>query len=154
MKAWYNQIHVYDGDDFTHDGVCMYFINSAGQRERGLEMSWDRLFITSREILPPKPSYDPKLEDIFFKEVREAVDRVRRCKQRLFALFCRPQGSSPGHHRLSNAAFLVTYGDDFCSHVILLVNCCSLSVCFYCVWIDKLNVCIAFVSVNRNQFFD
>jgi hypothetical protein len=69
VKAWYNQINVYDGDDFTHDGVCMYFINAMGQRERGLEMSWDRLFLTSREILPPKPSYDPSLEDIFFKEL-------------------------------------------------------------------------------------
>jgi len=69
VKAWYNQIHVYDGDDFTHDGVNMFFINAVGQRERGLEMSWDRLFLTSREILPPKPSYDPKLEDVFFKEL-------------------------------------------------------------------------------------
>ena len=69
VKAWYNQVHVYDGDDFTHDGVNMFFINAIGQRERALEMSWDRLFLTSREILPPKPSYDPKMEDVFFREL-------------------------------------------------------------------------------------
>jgi len=69
VKAWYNQINTYDGDDFTHDWVSMFFIGSKGQRERTVEMSWDRIFLTSREILPPKPSYDPKVEDIFFKEL-------------------------------------------------------------------------------------
>jgi hypothetical protein len=69
IKAWYNQVHVYDGDDFTHDGVNMFFIGATGQRERTVEMSWDRIFLTSREILPPKPNYDAKLQDIFFKEL-------------------------------------------------------------------------------------
>jgi len=69
VKAWYNQVHVYDGDDFTHDGVNMFFIGANGNRERTVEMTWDRVFLTSREILPPKPTYDPKSQDIFFKEL-------------------------------------------------------------------------------------
>ncbi|HOO41096.1 MAG TPA: DUF1329 domain-containing protein [Syntrophales bacterium] len=69
IKAWYNQVHVYDGDDFTHDGVNIFFIGSKGNRERTVEMTWDRIFLTSREILPPKPTYDPKTQDIFFKEL-------------------------------------------------------------------------------------
>jgi hypothetical protein len=69
VKAWYNQVNVYDGDDFTHDWVNMFFIGATGQRERTVEMSWDRIFLTSREILPPKPNYDDKLTDIFFKEL-------------------------------------------------------------------------------------
>ncbi|MBN1545677.1 MAG: DUF1329 domain-containing protein, partial [Syntrophaceae bacterium] len=69
VKAWYNQVHVYDGDDFTHDWVSMFFIGSTGQRERTVEMTWDRIFLTSRELLPPKPNYDDKITDIFFKEL-------------------------------------------------------------------------------------
>lgn len=69
IKAWYNQVHVYDGDDFTHDWVNMFFIGSTGKRERVVEMSWDRIFLTSREILSPKPNYDSKMNDIFFKEL-------------------------------------------------------------------------------------
>lgn len=69
IKAWYNQIHVYDGDDFTHDWVNMFFIGSTGVRERTVEMTWDRIFMTSREMVPPKPSYYPKNQDILFKEL-------------------------------------------------------------------------------------
>jgi len=69
VKAWYNQVHVYDGDDFTHDGVFMWFVGSQGNLERTVQQTWDRIFLTSREILPPKPNYDPKQKDIFFKEL-------------------------------------------------------------------------------------
>ena len=69
LKAWYNQVHVYDGDDFTHDWVNMFFVGSNGKRERVVEMSWDRIFLTSREILSPKPAYDTKMKNIFFKEL-------------------------------------------------------------------------------------
>ncbi len=69
IKAWYNQVHVYDGDDFTHDWVNMFFVGSTGKRERVVEMSWDRIFLTSREILSPKPAYDAKMSNIFFKEL-------------------------------------------------------------------------------------
>ena len=69
IKAWYNQVHVYDGDDFTHDWVNMFFVGSTGKRERVIEMSWDRIFLTSREILSPKPSYDARITNIFFKEL-------------------------------------------------------------------------------------
>jgi len=69
IKAWYNQVHVYDGDDFTHDWVNMLFVGSKGKRERLVEMSWDRIFLTSREFLAPKPTYDSKMTDIFFKEL-------------------------------------------------------------------------------------
>jgi len=69
IKAWYNQVHVYDGDDFTHDWVNMFFVGSTGKRERVVEMSWDRIFLTSREILLPKPAYDAKMTNIFFKEL-------------------------------------------------------------------------------------
>jgi len=69
LKAWYNQINTYDGDDFTHDWVNMFFVNSKGKRERVVEMSWDRIFLTSRETLSPKPVYDTKMESIFFKEL-------------------------------------------------------------------------------------
>ncbi|HOO40008.1 MAG TPA: DUF1329 domain-containing protein [Syntrophales bacterium] len=69
LKAWYNQVHVYDGDDFTHDWVNMLFIGSKGKQERVVEMSWDRIFLTSREILAPKPTYDSRMNDIFFKEL-------------------------------------------------------------------------------------
>jgi hypothetical protein len=69
MKAWYNQVHVYDGDDFTHDAVAMFYVSSAGQLERKVEMSWDRIFLSGREILDPKPFYDDKVKDILFKEL-------------------------------------------------------------------------------------
>ena len=69
IKAMYNQFHVYDGDDFTHDWVNMNYIASDGHTEREVYMSWDRLFLTSREIKDPKPTYDEKYKDIFFKEL-------------------------------------------------------------------------------------
>ncbi|HOO40929.1 MAG TPA: DUF1329 domain-containing protein [Syntrophales bacterium] len=69
IKAWYNQIHVYDGDDFTHDAGYTLFVGPNGQNERTVVTTWDRIFLTSREILPPKPNYDPKIRDIFFKEL-------------------------------------------------------------------------------------
>ena len=69
IKAWYNQVHVYDGDDFTNDAGYAYFVGSTGQLERTISNTWDRIFLTSREIMPPKPNYDSKAKDIFFKEL-------------------------------------------------------------------------------------
>ncbi|MBN2468729.1 MAG: DUF1329 domain-containing protein [Deltaproteobacteria bacterium] len=69
VKAWYNQINTFDGDDFTHDWVLMEYVNSAGDVERTISMSWDRLFLTTREILEPKPTYSPAFKDVFFKEL-------------------------------------------------------------------------------------
>jgi len=69
LKAWYNQVNVFDGDDFTHDWVLMQYVNSDGSVERTVAMSWDRLFLTSREMLDPKPTYSEEFKDIFFKEL-------------------------------------------------------------------------------------
>ncbi len=69
MKAWYNQINTYDGDDFTHDWVLMQYISSAGSVERTVSMTWDRLFLTGREMLDPKPTYADEFKDITFKEM-------------------------------------------------------------------------------------
>lgn len=68
IKVMYNSIHAYEGDDFTHDETYPMYIGSAGNLERTIRMSWDRIYLTSRELLDPKPTYGAKYKDLMFKQ--------------------------------------------------------------------------------------
>lgn len=77
IKVMYNGIHAYEGDDFTHDETNPQYVGSDGNVERTIKMSWDRIYLTSRELLDPKPTYAPKYKDVLFKNfayVQEPFD--------------------------------------------------------------------------------
>lgn len=68
IQCYYNDLHAYEGDDFTHDQTMPMYVGSDGNLERTINMSWDRLYLTARELLDPKPTYAKKYKDVAFKE--------------------------------------------------------------------------------------
>jgi hypothetical protein len=68
LKVFYNSIQAYEGDDFTHDETNPQYVGSDGRVERTIKMSWDRIYLTARELLDPKPTYAPKYKDLVFKQ--------------------------------------------------------------------------------------
>jgi hypothetical protein len=68
LQIYYNAVHAYEGDDFTHDETEPLYVGSDGKVERTIKMSWDRIYLTARELLDPKPTYAPKYKDIMFKQ--------------------------------------------------------------------------------------
>jgi len=64
----YNSVQSYEGDDFTHDETNPWYVGSDGNLERTIKMSWDRIYLTAREKLDPKPNYADKYKDLVFKQ--------------------------------------------------------------------------------------
>lgn len=77
LKVMYNDLHSYEGDDFTHDETNPFYVGSDGKLERTIKMSWDRIYLTAREKLDPKPTYAEKYKELMFKQfayVQEPFD--------------------------------------------------------------------------------
>ena len=68
IKVFYNSIQAYEGDDFTHDETNPLYVGSDGKIERTIKMSWDRVYLTAREKLDPKPTYASKYQNVVFKQ--------------------------------------------------------------------------------------